>query len=205
LWETNPALVVVTITPFGCDGPWADQPATEFTMQAACGSTCNRGLPEDPPLAAGGRLGEWITGTYAAIGALAALRSAQRSGRGEHVDVAMFDYMAVTMTTYPSVFADFAGWPPLRGTGRSIEVPSIEPSADGYVVFTTNSAQQFESMLVMIGRGDLLEDSDLARAMSRFKRRAEFLAAVHEYTTKRSSEELLAEAGDLRIPAGPVL
>ena len=103
------------------------------------------------------------------------------------------------------VFADFMGWPPLRGTGRTIEVPSIEPTADGYVVFTTNSAQQFESMLVMIGRGDLLEDSDLARAMSRFKRRAEFLAAVHEYTTKRSSEELLAEAGDLRIPAGPVL
>jgi crotonobetainyl-CoA:carnitine CoA-transferase CaiB-like acyl-CoA transferase len=205
LWATNPALVVVTITPFGCDGPWVDRPATEFTLQAACGSTGNRGLPEDPPLAAGGRLGEWITGTYAAIGALAALRSAHHSGRGEHVDMAMFDCMAVTMTTYPSVFADFSGWRPMDGTGRSIEVPSIEPSADGYVVFTTNSAQQFESMLQMIGRSDLLGDADLARPTRRWKRRDEFLAAVHEYTTKRTSDELLAEAGDLRIPAGPVL
>src|SRR5437764_2353347 len=166
LWRTNPSLVVVTITPFGCDGPWAHRPATEFTVQAACGSTGSRGLPENPPLAAGGRLGEWITGTYAAIGAVGALRSAQRGGQGEHVDVALFDCMAVTMTTYPSVFAEFMCWPRLRGTGRTIEVPSIEPTADGYVAFTTNSAQQFENMLVMIGRGDLLEDTDLARAVN---------------------------------------
>src|SRR5581483_9632972 len=38
-WAENPALVVVTITPFGCNGPWAGRPATEFTLQAACGST----------------------------------------------------------------------------------------------------------------------------------------------------------------------
>src|SRR5437764_11801640 len=93
LWEANPALVVVTITPFGCDGPWADRPATEFTLQASCGSTGNRGLPEDPPLSAGGRLGEWIAGTYAAIGAVRALRAAQRSGPGQHVDAARLNCM----------------------------------------------------------------------------------------------------------------
>src|SRR5437868_7941059 len=197
-WAENPALVVVTITPFGCDGPWAGRPATEFTLQAACGSTATRGLPENPPLAAGGRLGEWLAGTYAAVGASAALRSAQRSGVGEHVDVAMFDCMTVAMTTFQPVFASFMGWPPMRGTGRAIEVPSIEPTADGYVVFTTNSAQQFENLLIMIGRGDLLEDAALARATTRFKRRAEFLGAVHEFTTKRSSQERLAEARDCR-------
>jgi crotonobetainyl-CoA:carnitine CoA-transferase CaiB-like acyl-CoA transferase len=205
LQANNPGLVVVTISLFGCDGPWAQRPATEFTLQAACGSTGSRGLPETPPVAAGGRLGEWLTGTYAAIGALAALRSARRTGMGEHVDVAMLDCMAVSMVPYPSVFAEFLGWPPMEGTGRTIEVPSIEPSADGFVVFTTNSAQQYESLLVMIQRPDLLEDKGLARAMTRFRRRDEFFAAVREYTTKRSSAELLAEAGDLRIPAGPVL
>src|SRR5438067_4933719 len=80
LWTRSPALVVVTVTPFGCDGPLAGRPATEFTLQAACGSTATRGLPEDPPLAAGGRLGEWIAGTYAALAAAAALRSARRCG-----------------------------------------------------------------------------------------------------------------------------
>jgi crotonobetainyl-CoA:carnitine CoA-transferase CaiB-like acyl-CoA transferase len=205
LWSLNPALVVVTITPFGCDGPWAGRPATEFTLQAACGSTATRGLPENPPLAAGGRLGEWLAGTYAAVGAVAALRSARRSGVGEHVDVAMFDCMAVAMTTFQPVFASFMGHPPMKGTGRAIEVPSIEPTADGYVVFTTNSAQQFESLLLMIGRADLVEDKALARPNVRFKRRDEFSAAVHAFTVPRTSAQVLDEAATWRIPAGPVL
>jgi crotonobetainyl-CoA:carnitine CoA-transferase CaiB-like acyl-CoA transferase len=205
LWRANPALVVVTITPFGCEGPWAQRPSTEFTLQAACGSTGQRGLPEQPPLAAGGRIGEWVTGTYAALGAVAAYREARRSGKGEHVDVAMLDCMAVTMVTYPSVFASFSGWPEVHGTGRAIEVPSVEPSKDGYFNVTTNSAQQFQDFLLMIGRPDLLEDPDLAQAPKRFARRDEFLAAVLEHTSQRTTAELLDEASMYRIPAGPVL
>ena len=201
----NPRTVVVTITPFGGDGPWAARPATEFTLQAACGSTGSRGLPEQEPLAAGGRVGEWATGTYAAVAAVAALRVADRDGAGVHVDVSMFDCMAVTMATMPSVFSSFMGWPEFAGTGRTIEVPSIEPARDGWVVFTTNSAQQFEDFCIMIGRPDFLEDPKLARAAIRFVRRAEFLAAVHDYTTARSRDELLEQASAFRIPSGPVL
>jgi len=205
LREANPSLVVVTITPFGVTGPWAGRPATEFTLQAWCGSTGQRGVPEQPPLAAGGRIGEWVAGTYAAATILAALREVARSGCGEHIDVAMLDCMTVTMATFPSVFASFLGWPPMTGTGRTVEVPSIEPTADGYAVFTTNSAQQFHDFLVMIGRADLLDDTQLARVAPRFKRRHEFLATVHDYTTKRTSAEVLEDAAVLRIPSGPVL
>jgi crotonobetainyl-CoA:carnitine CoA-transferase CaiB-like acyl-CoA transferase len=205
LWAANPSLVVVTISPFGSDGPWVGHPWTEFTLQASCGSTGQRGLPEQPPLSAGGRLGEWITGTYAALGALAAHRESRRSGRGEHVDVAMLDCMAVAMVSYPSVFASFSGRPPQNGTGRVIEVPSVEPTADGFAVFTTNSAQQFQDFLVMIGRSDLLEDSDLAVVANRFRRRDEFLRVVRDYTTRRTTAEVLDAASHFRIPAGPVL
>jgi crotonobetainyl-CoA:carnitine CoA-transferase CaiB-like acyl-CoA transferase len=205
LWDANPTLVVVTITPFGADGPWSGRPATEFTLQGSAGSIGHRGWPESEPLAAGGRLGEWITGTYAAVGALAALRSARATGRGEVVDVAMLDCMAATMATFPSVFASFLGWPPIRGTGRSVEVPSIEPTADGYAVFTTNSAQQFQDFCLLIGRPDMMEDADLASAVGRTKRRDEFLGAVHEHTTGRTTAELLADAALFRIPSGPVL
>ncbi|MGP0030492.1 MAG: CaiB/BaiF CoA transferase family protein [Acidimicrobiales bacterium] len=205
LWAENPALVIVSLTPFGCDGPWADRPSTEFTLQATCGSTGQRGLPEDPPLAAGGRVGEWVAGTYAALGAVAAVREARRCGQGEHVDVAMLDCMAVTMVTYPSVFASFAGWPEQQGTGRTIEVPSVEPTKDGYFVATTNSAQQFKDFLVMIGRPDLLADPELPVASKRFARRREFLTAVHDYTTRHTTDEVLDAASLYRIPAGPLL
>lgn len=201
----NPALVVVSISPFGRQGPWVGHPWTEFTLQAACGSTGQRGLPERAPLAAGGRIGEWVAGTYAALGGLAALREAKRSGHGELVDVAILDCMAISMVTYPSVFASFLGWPPLDGTGRSIQIPSIEPASDGCVVFTTNSAQQFQDFLVLIERPDLLEDRELAQLGKRFARRVEFLDAVRRYTRAHTMAELLEKAAAFRIPAAPVL
>ena len=88
----NPGLTIVSITPFGQSGPWADRPATEFTLQAASGSIGGRGTPERPPVAAGGQLGDWITGTWAAIGGLAAWRRAHATGRGDHVDVSAFEW-----------------------------------------------------------------------------------------------------------------
>ncbi len=205
LWAENPSLVVVVITPFGCTGPWSDDPNTEFTLQAACGSIGQRGLPDQPPLSAGGRIGEWTSGTYAALAAIAAHREAIRSGLGEFIDVAMLDCMAVTMVTYPSVFASFAGWPQVAGTGRTIEVPSIEPTRDGYFVVTTNSAQQFQDFLLMIERPDLMDDPDLPQVAKRFRRREEFLSAVHRYTTLHTTAEALEAASLLRIPAGPLL
>jgi crotonobetainyl-CoA:carnitine CoA-transferase CaiB-like acyl-CoA transferase len=201
----QPELIVVTITPFGADGPWADKPATELTLQAACGSMGSRGLPERPPVPVGGRLGEWLTGLYAAVATAAVVGIGPGVGPGQHVDVAMLDCMAVSLVTYPSLFASLAGWPPLEGTGRTIEVPSVEPTADGFVVFTTNSAQQFQDFGVLIGRPDLGDDPGLARAQGRFARRTEFLDAVHRYTKERTSGEVLEQAGLLRIPAGPVL
>jgi crotonobetainyl-CoA:carnitine CoA-transferase CaiB-like acyl-CoA transferase len=197
-------LVVTSITPFGLDGPWAGWAATEFTLQAWCGSTGSRGEPAEPPVAAGGRIGEWMAGTYAAVAAIAALHRARRTGHGEHIDVSTLDAMTVSMNTYTSVFAEFLGWPPLRRPTRTIEIPSIEPSADGYVAFTTNSAQQFADFLVLIDRPDLLEDKELALHLGRFKRRGEFVPIIHGYTTRHTTEQLLQRAELLRIPSGPV-
>jgi crotonobetainyl-CoA:carnitine CoA-transferase CaiB-like acyl-CoA transferase len=202
LWAGNPSLVVVTITPFGCDGPWVGRPATEFTLQAWAGATGSRGYPDGPPTAVGGRLGEWVAGTYAAVGAIAALRQEE----GTHVDVALLDCIAVTMAMMPSIFASMSGWNPAVWTTRSIEVPSIEPTADGYACFTTNSAQQFSDFCLMIGQAELLEaQPKIAQPGVRFLQREEFLALVHEYTLKRTTSEVLEDAAVFRIPAGPTL
>ena len=204
LREQNPPLVIVSITPFGQDGPWATWAGTEFTLQAWCGSTASRGIPERPPVAAGGRIGEWMAGTYAAVAGAGAWLTATRTGRGEHVDVAWLDCMALTMNTYTSVFAEFTGWNPIRRPTRTIEIPSIEPTSDGFAAFTTNSAQQWADFLVLIGRPDLGDDAELASALGRFKRRDEALETLRAYTTTRTTEEILEEATLLRIPSGPV-
>lgn len=203
--EANPGLITLSITPFGRSGPWVGKPWTEFTLQAACGSIGQRGVPDGPPIAAGGRMGEWAAGTYAAVAALAAVCYRRSSGIPADIDLAVFDCMAITMVTYPSVFASFMGWPPMRGTGRTIQIPSVEPTKDGCFVITANSAQQFRDFLLMIERPDLIDDSDLAQVAKRFARRKEFLAAVRAHTSRKSTSEVLDEAALFRIPAAPVL
>jgi crotonobetainyl-CoA:carnitine CoA-transferase CaiB-like acyl-CoA transferase len=196
-----PGQVVVSISPFGLDGPWAGRPATEFTLQAWCGSTGNRGMPADPPLSAGGRLGEYIGGSYAAVAALAALRVARATGTGEHVDLALLDCMCLTMNTYTTLFAQFLGWKPMPpGPARTIETPSIEPTIDGYVGFCTITAQQFQDFLVLIERPDLLDDAELATAIGRSKRLHEVLDIIHTWTTKHTTAECIELASLLRIP-----
>jgi crotonobetainyl-CoA:carnitine CoA-transferase CaiB-like acyl-CoA transferase len=207
LLERNPSLVIASISPFGQDGPWADRAATEFTLQAHCGSIGSRGLPEQPPLAAGGRLGEYLTGAYTAVAIAAAVRRAQRTGHGEHVDVAMLPVMSLTMNTYAMVFAEMLGWPDIVRPTRAVEVPSIEPTQDGYACFTTNSAQQLADFLVLIERPDQLEAEDSKDWFShagRFQRRDEFNAMTRAFTSTRTTAEVLAAAELLRIPSGPV-
>src|SRR5207342_3361563 len=69
--NTSKRSVVGTVSPFGSSGPWVDRPATEFTLQAACGSTGSRGRKDRPPLAVGGRFGEFQAGVNAAVAAVA--------------------------------------------------------------------------------------------------------------------------------------
>src|SRR5437899_4060625 len=197
VWTEHPGAVLVTITPWGCDGPWVGRPATEFTLQAWAGATGSRGYPDGSPIAVGGRLGEWVTGTYAAVGAIAALRTEHPT----HVDVALLDSIAVTMAMMPSIFASMSGWNPAVWATRSIEVPSVEPTLDGYVNFTTNSAQQFSDFCVMIGQADLLErQPKIAQPAVRFAQRKEFLELVHAYTRTRTTAEALEDAAVFRIP-----
>ncbi|MER3453335.1 MAG: CoA transferase, partial [Acidimicrobiia bacterium] len=202
----EPGLTVVAISPFGATGPWRDRPATEFVLQAWCGSTGSRGTPDRPPIAAGGRIGEFEAGAFAAVAAAACLRGAP----GVFVDVSILEAMSLTMNTYAPLFATFLGWKPgpagsrSPGPGRSVELPSIEPTADGYVGFCTITAQQFADFLVLIGRPDLVDDRDLASFEGRTRRMAEFCEMVHAWTAKRTTAEIIEAATLLRIPVAPV-
>jgi len=194
----------LSISQFGRTGPWVNRPATEFTLQALCGSTSGRGRPDGPPIHAGGRVGEWATGACAAVAALAALRLVRRSGRGELVDVSMLECMSICMNSATSVFWSFLGKPPVAGPVRSIELPSIEPTKDGYVGLYTLSGQQFRDFLVLIDRPDLVDDQELARIDTRMRRMDEFLEIVRRWTTRHTTEEVIELASQLRIPVAPI-
>jgi crotonobetainyl-CoA:carnitine CoA-transferase CaiB-like acyl-CoA transferase len=202
LWKSNPALSIVSISPFGRAGPWRDRPATEFTLQAWCGSAAARGTADRPPIAAGGRLGEWLGGAFAAVSALTAYHAARRGGRGEHVDLSLLEVMALTMAPNVAVWESLAGQP--SPFTRTLEIPSIEPARDGYVGFCTITAQQWRDFLVLIERSDLVEDASLAKWDERQRQVGDVNAMIHRWTRQHTVDEIVACAAELRIPVAPI-
>ena len=202
----RPGQVVVSISPFGLTGPWADRPATEFTLQAWCGSIAGRGVPERPPIYAAGRLGEWVGGTWAAAAALAARRGVVRRGpdASEHVDLSLLECMTISLNTYAPLAAAFLGRPWAPSPSRSVEIPSVEPTADGFVGFCTITPKQWADFLTLIGRPEWIGDPELGHWIGRWRRREEVWAAIRAWTTTRTTAEVIAAAEALRIPVTPV-
>ncbi|OMB97927.1 CaiB/BaiF CoA-transferase family protein [Mycobacterium colombiense] len=203
--HTAASAVVVAITPFGTTGPYVENQvvANEFILQALCGSIAGRGWPDDEPVQAGGRLGEWLAGTFAAAVAAASARHAARSGRGEVIDVSTYEAMAIAMGGLSAMSASVLGADSLLHE-RSLELPSIVPTADGMVGFCTITAQQFQDFLVMIERADLVDDAELASFAGRVERRDEFLGMVTEWTGSRTTQEIVDLAVAFRIPVAPI-
>ncbi|HXA33331.1 MAG TPA: CoA transferase [Acidimicrobiales bacterium] len=197
----NPALSLVSISPFGLGGDGADVPATEFTLQAYCGSII-RGPDDEPPLHAGGRLGEWATGTFAAMACLAAVRQARRSGRGQHVDLSMLECMALTFNPYPSVLRSFLGTD--HPGERKREIPSISRAKDGWIGFCTVTGQQWENFCLLIQRPDLLEDDGLRTWLDRVRRFDEVTEIIEAWSGSRTVAEILEQAEAFRVPAAPI-
>jgi crotonobetainyl-CoA:carnitine CoA-transferase CaiB-like acyl-CoA transferase len=204
-WRSaRPRLTVLSITPFGRSGPWRDRAATEFIVQAECGSIGSRGVRGEEPFQAGGRITEWIGGTFAAAAALGAVRGAQRSGRGRRVDFSLLEIMSYAASNFAELMFRLLGVDPSLAPAQSVETPSIEPTADGYVGFCTNSAQQFSDFLLLIERPDLREDQALFQVAGRLMRFGEWNAIVRDYTRKHTTADLVERASLLRIPVAPV-
>ena len=204
LSEQLPGLVILSISPYGRRGPWVQRPATEFTIQAECGSIGMRGLPGREPFMAAGRITEWLAGTFAAVAALAAVQRAQRSSQGELIDFSLLEIMALTSSNYMDLLFHMLGTSAQGPLPQSVETPSIEPTADGYVGFCTNSRQQFSDFLLMIERLDLNEDKALAQVAGRMARFDEWNEVVHAWTEKHTTAEIIELASQLRIPVAPI-
>ncbi|NUU24972.1 MAG: CoA transferase, partial [Streptomycetaceae bacterium] len=132
-------------------------------------------------------------------------RAARRTGRGDHADVSMLECMASTMQTYGSVAASlFRAAGAEFVSGRTLEIPSIEPTADGFVGFCLGTGQQLQDFLAMIERPDLIGDPRFATMGERARHREEFLEMVRTWTTKQRTEDIVALAGALRIPVAAV-
>lgn len=202
--ERFPGLVVLSISAYGRGGPLSNAPSSDLTIQAHSGAISVRGLQTQPPIMCGGRTTEWIGGTFAAVAGLAAARHAQKTGQGEIIDFSLAEVMNIGSTTYLDFMDSMNGRPEPLGGPRSVEVPSIEPTRDGWVGFNTNTNQQFTDFLLLIERQDLLAEPEWAQMGTRMARMDEWNEIVRAWTSAHTTAEIVERATLLRIPVAPV-
>lgn len=193
-------LVTVSITPVGHGGPDDGLALSEEVLQARSGSLSSHGHAHLPPLTVGGRLGEYIVGAFAALGAATAWTRASRTGVPETVDASLLEAMQMTYVTTPTLMARFPGGRPT--SMRWVMIPGNEPASDGrYVGITTVTSQQWQALARAMGRDDLADDDELGTMIGRFLRADEVNRALHEWTLSQTADEVVAACVAARVPA----
>ena len=189
LHRLAPQAIVVAITPFGLEGPWAGAPSSDLTLQAWAGGVFDRGSPERPPVQVGGRPAEWLGGLIAAVGALTSWQRTVRTGVGELLDVSVLESLNLTMQMYASTKHSTV---PLgtrpgaeRKMGRSVMIPSIEHASDDWVGFMVATATMWESFCIMVEHPQWIEDERLYAYAERTLRRPELETAIREWVERR--------------------
>jgi crotonobetainyl-CoA:carnitine CoA-transferase CaiB-like acyl-CoA transferase len=200
LLAAAPQCIVVTISDFGWSGPWSKRPATEFTLQAWSGLTGFRGDPSGPPISIGGDVGEYMSGAYAAYGALALHRRVRHGGPGGHLDMSMLEAITL-MQSSEWLHSQLLQVPPIK---RSIEVPSIERAKDGYVGISMVTGQQWLDFAAMVDCPEFTEIPDLRFQIGRWAYRDWIRERTDPWMRERTVEEIV-ELGQLfRLPIAPL-
>jgi crotonobetainyl-CoA:carnitine CoA-transferase CaiB-like acyl-CoA transferase len=155
------------------------------------------------PLTVGGRIGEYVAGAFAALGAATAWRRAEQTRRAELVDVSKLEAMQLTMLTVPTLLAHFPGG---RGTTfRFVMIPGNEPTGDDrYVGITTITAAQWRALLGAMGRDDLKDDDQLTTMIGRFMRAQEVNGLLHGWTRAHTADEIEDACSAARVPVAVV-
>jgi crotonobetainyl-CoA:carnitine CoA-transferase CaiB-like acyl-CoA transferase len=195
--------VVVAITPWGLDGPWAGsgRPWSEFTLQVESGSLTLRGSMESYPIATGSSESLWIAGTMAAGAAVAAT---QGGPQDRVIDVSLLEVTVYATNLFQDVAAAVVRTPSDSPAYRIRLSPSVEPAKDGWIGFNLASAQNHQDFLVLIERPDWLADEQMSTFIGRYMRYDEWTEAVRSWTTRHTVAEIVEVAAQYRIPCAPV-
>lgn len=176
----NPALVMVSITGFGKDGPYAQRPAYDAIVQALSGVMSLTGEPGGTPVRTGVPIGDLAAGLYGVIGGLAALHEARTTGQGRHVDVAMLDCQISLLSYLGEYFLVSGDVPPPQGRGHvSSPVYRSFEGADGqFVMVCANTPRQWAGLCRALGVEHAISDPRFATIESRNSHREDIWAIV---------------------------
>lgn len=205
LSATNPALVYCSITGFGQTGPRSSEPGYDFVIQAMCGFMALTGEPAGEPMKHALAISDLFCGLYAVNAVQAALLMRHRTGRGQHIDMALFDCSVALLANQALAYFASGQNPPRMGNEHlQVSCYGVFPVSDGEVVLAPGNDGLFRRLLEMLGRSDLLEDERFATNAARLANRDALREVVSAETQRWSREALLARCTEAGIPAGPI-
>ncbi len=201
----HPALVYVSISGFGhlMPTPYADWPAYAPVAEAMAGLYEPIRRPgEPPPVVVAGALGDNASALYALIGTLAALRQRERTGRGQHVDIAMFDAMVAMTDMVPFMWS--IGEPPSAATAGRTGIVAAFAASDGHFVIAILRDHQFERLAHLVGQPGWCRDARFATREGWAEHRESVVRpAVEAWARDKTKLEAARRLAAQGIPAGP--
>jgi formyl-CoA transferase len=206
LLELNPKLIVLRISGYGQTGPYRDKPGFGVVAEAMGGLRHLTAEPGRVPVRVGVSIGDTLASLHGVIGILLALQERHQSGRGQIIDIALYEAVFNCME---SLLPEYSAFGEVRQAGGSA-LPGIAPSnaylcADGgYVLVAGNGDSIFKRLMRMIGRNDLANDPALENNDGRVARVAELDQAIGAWAKTMTTDQALQLLDSVAVPAGKI-
>ena len=215
LHALNPKLVYCSITGFGQTGPYQERAGYDYAVQGMGGLMSVTGerddLPGGGPQKVGVAVADLFTGMYATVAILAALRHAERTGDGQHVDAALLDTQVAMLANLGANYLVSGKVPGRSGNAHQNIVPyqvfEVAPAPDGHkdhLILAVGNDSQYAKFCAVAGHPELAIDPRYARNQDRVRNRAELVPVLERIMKTRSKADWLAALEAAKVPCGAI-
>ena len=203
--KINPGVVYCSITGFGQTGPYASRAGYDFMIQGMSGIMDLTGEASGDPQKIGVAFVDIFTGLYSVIAIQSALHARQQSGKGQYIDMALFDCMTAVLANQSMNFLA-SGTNPTRMGNRHPNICPYEtvPVSDGHIIIATGNDAQYQRLCDCLELFELKEDKRFLDNASRVKHRDELMLLINDATMQWTKQSLLAVLEKAVVPAGPI-
>lgn len=200
----NPALVYCSVTGFGQDGPYAERAGYDFMIQAMGGAMSVTGDPAGEPMKSALPIADLFTGMYAVTATLAALRHAERTGAGQHLDISLLDTQIGVLANLGASFHLNGAEPQRFGNAHAAIAPyQVFATADGYVVLAVGNDSQFRNFCDAANL-KLAADERFATNAARVANRIDLADAIAAVMLERPTAYWMQAMQTAGVPCGPI-
>lgn len=205
LMEINPRLVALSATGFGQTGPYKDGLGYDMVSQAMTGLMSVTGFPDRPPTRAGSPVMDIMLGLYAAVAILISLHERETSGKGQYIDISLYDVGMGSLFGIGTTYLNRGIVPTRQGAVHPSHAP-CEPfnASDGEFLIAVGNDEQFARLARSVGLPELSSDPKFQKNEDRFKNRAELFDILQAVIGTRTRAEWQETFIRDRVPAGPV-